>query len=115
MQEIFNNKYRIPSARLQSWNYANEGMYFVTICTQNRDQHFGNIVESVLVPSEIGKIAWNEWFKAVELRPDMNIELGEFVVMPNHVHGIIIIGRNKFNKPDYSNITEPKNQFLAQN
>ena len=89
-------------------------MYFITICTQNREFYFGNIVESVLVPSETGVIASNEWFKGVEIRTDMQLELGEFVVMPNHIHGIIIIGRNQFNKPVYSNHLESQNQFSPQ-
>ncbi|RYU90407.1 transposase [Emticicia agri] len=114
MKELFNNKYRVPSARLKSWNYANEGIYFVTICTKNREQYFGCICDSSLVPTEIGKIAWIEWFKTIEMRPDMNIELGEFIVMPNHVHGIIMIGRNQYNKPDYSNSPALQNVFLAQ-
>lgn len=114
MKELFNNKYRIPSTRLQSWNYANEGMYFITICTKNREPYFGNIYNSVLIPTEIGKIVWTEWFKAIELRRDMNIELGEFIVMPNHVHGIIMIGKNAFNKPELANNTESQNQFSPQ-
>ena len=103
----------MPSARLQSWDYANEGMYFITICTGNRDCYFGQIVCSVETPcmasqnnpvtpyqmqlSDIGKIAAEEWVKTIELRPDMNLELGEYVVMPNHVHGIIMIGENQHN------------------
>lgn len=114
MKELFNNKYRIPSARLQSWNYANEGIYFITICTKDRQPYFGNINESVLIPNEIGKIAWEEWFKTAEMRQDMNIELGEFVVMPNHVHGIVMIGNNAFNKNLYSNHLEVQNQFAPQ-
>ena len=47
--------------------------------------------------SELGKIAETEWIKTIELRPDMNLELGEFVVMPNHLHGIILIGKNEYN------------------
>ena len=103
MQTLFNNKYRIPSARLQHWNYANEAMYFVTICTKNRQHFFGDVsTESekdsiILNPTEIGKIAHSEWYKTIELRLDMNIELGEFVVMPNHIHGIVMIGQNKYN------------------
>jgi len=109
MSILFNNKYRIPSARLQNWNYANEAIYFVTICTQNRKNYFGEIVRvqspsiigtqcvAPLQPTEIGQIAHSEWYRTVELRPDMNIELGEFVVMPNHIHGIIIIGSNEYN------------------
>ena len=98
MSKLFKNKYRIASARLQNWNYANEGMYFVTICTKNRENYFGNIdSKGIFNPTEIGKIAYSEWFNAIDIRPDMNLILGEFVVMPNHIHGIIIIGENDFN------------------
>jgi REP element-mobilizing transposase RayT len=111
MSILFNNKYRIPSARLQNWNYANEAMYFVTICTKNRQNYFGEIITNVETPymaslqtdtpkiqlTEIGKIAHSEWYKSIEMRPDMNLALGEFVVMPNHIHGIIMIGTNKYN------------------
>lgn len=149
MEKLFNNKYRIPPARLQNWDYANEAMYFVTICTKNRENYFGEIVAAddgrdamhrvstdaidamhrvstpVLQPTEIGKIAHSEWYKSIELRPDMNLELGEFVVMPNHIHGIIIIGANQYNTPRDSrrrdamhrvSITDPgyKNQFAPQ-
>ncbi|WP_208022755.1 transposase [Flavobacterium jejuense] len=49
------------------------------------------------MPSEIGKIVADEWMKTPEIRPDMNIELGKFIVMPNHFHGIIFIGNNAYN------------------
>jgi putative transposase len=121
MLTLFNNKYRIPSTRLQTWNYANQAMYFVTICTKNRALFFGEIVDDILQPTEIGKIAHSEWYKSIELRPDMNLELGEFVIMPNHIHGIIIVGENKYNTPSRdamhclsANDTEYKNQFAPQ-
>ena len=47
--------------------------------------------------SEIGKIVRTEWIKTPEIRPDMNLELDEFVIMPNHFHAILIIGSNKYN------------------
>ena len=98
MSKLFKNKYRIASARLQNWNYANDGMYFVTICTKNRENYFGNIdSKGIFKPTEIGKIAYSEWFNAIDIRPDMNLILGEFVVMPNHIHGIMIIGENDYN------------------
>jgi putative transposase len=108
MTELFANKYRIPSARLQSWDYGNEAMYFVTICTKYKECYFGEIVCKddrdrppmpicELTPTIIGKVAYDEWYKTIELRPDMNLELAEFVVMPNHIHGIIMIGQNKYN------------------
>ena len=97
MSGLYQNKYRISSARLQSWDYASEGLYFVTICTQNREQYFGRVIGDKLKLSSIGDVALDEWFKTPGLRPDMNLELGEFVVMPNHIHGIIIIGKNQYN------------------
>src|SRR5215216_5208318 len=135
MSELFANKYRIPSARLQLWNYAKAGMYFITICTKNRECYFGEIAfdgrdamhgVSMFYPTEIGKIAQTEWFKTPGLRPDMNLELGEFVVMPNHIHGIILIGENEYNCDNRrdamhgvsttttTGISECKNQFAPQ-
>src|SRR5687767_8966274 len=88
MSSLFQNKYRISSTRLQSWNYGKAGLYFITICTKNRLCYFGEIVNTpvetqciaslqqpALNPTEIGKIAYDEWFKTPELRPDMNLEL----------------------------------------
>ena len=116
MSGLYQNKYRISSARLQSWDYAYEGLYFVTICTENREHYFGEVVVGKMKLSTIGGVARDEWFKTPGLRPGMNLELGEFVVMPNHIHGIIIIGENQYNS-DYSagglGIT-PKNQFGPQ-
>ena len=100
MSGLYQNKYRISSARLQSWDYASEGLYFVTICTQNQEQYFGRVIGGKRKLSSIGNVAHDEWFKTPGLRPDMNLELGEFVVMPNHIHGIIIIGENQYNSDD---------------
>ncbi len=97
--EKYKNKYRIQPARLQHWNYGNNAAYFVTICTQNQQCYFGKIVDNVMQLSKIGQIANNEWLKTVKIRPDMNLILDEFVVMPNHFHGIIIIGENEYNTP----------------
>ncbi len=93
----YQNKYRIPSARAQWWDYGLEAIYFVTICTHNKEYHFGNISIDKMELSEIGKIVESEWQKTTELRPDMNLELYEYVVMPNHFHAIISIGKNQYN------------------
>ena len=94
--EKYQKKYRIPSARLQGYDYGSAGMYFITICTANREYYFGEIVGDMQL-SEIGKIAQNEWYKTLEIRPDMNLQLDAFIVMPNHIHGIIVIGENEYN------------------
>lgn len=91
MQNKFKNKYRISSARLQTWDYANNGAYFITICTQNRHHFFGHIQNQEIQLSEIGKFAEQYWYEIPNHFP--MVELGNFVVMPNHVHGILIIDK----------------------
>ncbi len=89
MTELFQNKYRIPSARLRGWDYAAPGAYFVTICTHNRVCWFGDVHRAKMVLSEIGEIA-NEYWRNIPNHFE-NVQLGEYVVMPNHVHGIVIL------------------------
>ena len=94
----YKNKYRIPSARLQNWDYGSNAAYFVTICTRHREHYFGEIaVETGRCPvsttqlSEIGLLAKQYWEEIPIHFPFVN--LGAFVIMPNHVHGIIIIDK----------------------
>lgn len=91
------------SIRLRGYDYSQEGLYFITICCQDRIHLFGEIIE--------GKMQLNdfvvEWLKTPDIRK--NISLGNFIIMPNHMHGIISINtkasietkRNasKFNSP----------------
>lgn len=89
MQNKYQHKYRITSARLQNWDYSTNGAYFITICTKNRKHFFGTIQNGNMQLSEIGKLADQYW---LEIHNHFSfIELGNFVIMPNHVHGIIII------------------------
>ncbi len=97
MSEKFRNKYRISSARMKNYDYALNGAYFITIVTHNRDHFFGEIIDNKMKLNELGKIVQDEWFKTPQIRPDMNIIMDEFIVMPNHIHGIIFIGDNEFN------------------
>ncbi|HZJ36009.1 MAG TPA: hypothetical protein VFD29_05235 [Gillisia sp.] len=91
MAEKYQNKYRIASARLQTWDYSWNAAYFVTICTQNKECFFGNIVDGNMHLSETGKIAHKFWMEIPNHFPF--VKLGEFIVMPNHMHGIIIIDK----------------------
>jgi len=97
MNDKFKNKYRIETTRLKGWNYGKNGYYFVTICTKDRIPYFGNVINGKVELSEIGKIAFDELQKTPDIRIDMNVKLGEFVIMPNHIHCIIIIGENEYN------------------
>ena len=91
--EKYKNKYRVESARRVGWDYSRAGEYFITICTKNKEMFFGDVVgegeEAEMRLSEIGKIAKNFWLEIPQHFD--NATLDEFIVMPNHIHGIIII------------------------
>lgn len=89
MSKLFNNQYRIDSARLPNWDYRNTGVYFITICTHNREHFFGKISNGEMELSNLGAIANVLWYE-IRNRTN-NVRLGEFIVMPNHMHGILIL------------------------
>ena len=121
MSQKFGGKYRIQSARAQWWDYANNGMYFVTICTQHRKHFFGKIFDGKMELNKIGEIVVREWKRTFDMRPDMNLCMDAFVVMPNHFHAIIGIGENKYNTNvearcivPLQSSPSPKNKFGPQ-
>jgi REP element-mobilizing transposase RayT len=77
------------SLRLCGYNYSQSGAYFITICTNKRRCLFGNIVNNEVNLNELGNIVLNIWNSLPNKYS--NIELDEFVIMPNHLHGIILI------------------------
>lgn len=77
------------SVRLRGYDYSQPGAYFVTVCTQDRACLFGAIVNGTVRLNDSGQIVHQEWLRTAKMRP--NVELDAFVVMPNHVHGIIRI------------------------
>jgi putative transposase len=95
MSEKFQNKYRIESTRLTNWDYRSIGAYFITICTHNREHYFGEIENGKMILSNIGVLANVFWYEIKN--HSKNIELGEFVIMPNHIHGILIVNNMDLN------------------
>ena len=89
MSEKYQNKYRIPSARLQAWDYRWAAAYFITVCTQNREPYFGEIKNGQMILSGAGILADVFWHEIKQHAA--GIELGEFEVMPNHIHEILIL------------------------
>ena len=85
----FQNKYRIESIRLKGWDYRHTGAYFITICTHNRVHHFGECRDGKMKLSTMGLIVQGCWYEIPRLNDQ--VRLGEFVVMPNHVHGILML------------------------
>ncbi|MEA5576613.1 transposase [Anabaena sp. UHCC 0451] len=77
------------SMRLKGYDYSQQGAYFVTICTHQRNCLFGEIVDGEMKLNTNGEIARGSWLSIP--RHFQNVELDEFVIMPNHLHGILII------------------------
>ena len=82
-------KHHRRSIRLKGYDYSQAGFYFVTICCHQRQRLFGKIVNGAIQLNKYGEIVEDEWLKSSIIRQE--IELDEYVVMPNHFHGIVII------------------------
>lgn len=92
--------------RLQSYDYSSEGAYFITIVTENRISLFGKIIAGKMLLNQAGKIAEEEWLNTKLVRP--NISLGEFIIMPDHMHMILHIDfQNRKDEIDWNN-SNPK-------
>ncbi|BFM38520.1 hypothetical protein [Synechocystis sp. LKSZ1] len=89
MAEKFKGTYRIESARWQSWDYGRNGAYFITICTKDRRHFFGKVVNQQMILSPVGQLAEQFWYEIIDHAK--NVVLDQFVVMPNHIHGILIL------------------------
>ena len=95
------------SIRLKGYDYSQAGLYFITICTQNRAHLFGDIENGEMILNPFGKIAAEEWVNTEKVRDQVRIH--DFVIMPDHIHGIIEIlytGESKFAPTE-------KNQFKS--
>ena len=92
---MYKNKYRIESTRLKNWDYRWNGAYFVTICTFKKQCFFGEIHDNTMVLNDIGK--WAQQFWQEIPNHFHHVTLDKYVVMPNHVHGIIILNNGTGN------------------
>ena len=89
---IYNpDRHHRRSIRLRGYDYTQEGAYYITLCTQNRARLFGTVRDGRMVLSEAGKIVEREWLRTLLVRP--NVDLDAFVVMPDHLHAILLILR----------------------
>ena len=127
METKFKNTYRIETTRLKNWDYGSHGFYFVTICTKNKQPYFGRIVNDVNNtinnrtqnfasphPNQtftlIGEIANRYWAEIPKHFPF--VELDTFVIMPDHVHGILFLNRPKY-ESWRTNSFKPQSENLA--
>jgi REP element-mobilizing transposase RayT len=86
---LYRNKYRIETFRLQEWDYSQDGYYFITTCVKDRECIFGEIIDDSMKLNEYSIILKDCWFDLPNHYP--NIKLDAFCIMPNHIHGIIVI------------------------
>ena len=85
-------KHHRRSIRLKNYDYSQLGYYFLTICTYKRQSWFGEIKNNRMYLNQIGKIVAEEWINTRKIRP--KFQLDEWIIMPNHLHGIVIIDEN---------------------
>ena len=103
-------KHHRPSIGLKGYDYTQPGAYFVTICTQNRACLFGTVADGDMQLNNAGKIAKAAWYEVPARFP--SVCLDGFVVMPNHVHGIIMVGA-QFIAPQKTPPTNVGAQFIV--
>jgi putative transposase len=94
---LYRNRYRIQSARLPGWDYGRGGAYCVTVCTLNRICCLGEIVDERSLPSGLGQVVAEEWVETARRRS--NITLDAWIIMPNHMHGILFIEQPPIDEP----------------
>ncbi len=92
--QLFKDRYRIKSIRLPDWDYGSDGAYFITICVKNMECVLGEIKNGEMQFSSIGKMVQKYWYEIPQHFE--NIQLDEFVVMPNHIHGIVVICNERY-------------------
>ena len=96
MAEKFQNKYRIASHRRPGWDYSSNGMYFITVVTQNMVCNLGEVVMGdvpAVQLSDFGKIVDAEWHKSFEIRNELFLD--KYIIMPNHLHAIVVINNGE--------------------
>ena len=124
-QPKFADKYKLKSSRLINWDYSTPGFYFITICTYNHNNFFGKIINNKMVYSKCGEIVESELLKTFKIRK--NIELLQWVIMPNHVHILMeiikqedkcrdvarYVSTTKENNKNFSNISPKPNTISS--
>jgi len=84
------------SIRLKGYDYSKTGLYFITLCVEDKQHLFGDVIDGKMILTPLGQIANDEWLNTSNIRD--NISLHEFIIMPNHFHSIIEINFKKRRK-----------------
>jgi REP element-mobilizing transposase RayT len=125
-EQLYQDRYRIPSNRLPGYDYGQNGAYFVTICTHNRQPYFGTIEvpggdwdAASLQPTSLGEKAAEYWAAIPQFAPF--VQLDAFILMPDHLHGVLLFDKDEANEEtrsiaslrSYENRFGPQSRNLA--
>jgi putative transposase len=84
-------KHHRESTRMKGYDYSLAGAYFITLVTYQREMLFGEIENGEMKLNHRGEVVQEEWFRSADIRREIRLYPEEFVVMPNHIHGIVWI------------------------
>src|SRR5947209_2540109 len=107
--DYIRKSYNRRTIRLQNYDYTQPGFYFVTICTSKKKRMFGEIVNDEIHLNEVGKVIQSTWNTLPERF--LCVELDEYVIMPNHIHGVIIIEGTPISTPRVSHSSNVPERF----
>lgn len=118
MEGLYKNKYRRDPIRLKDWDYAQNGYYYITICTEIRENIFGEVINNKITLNNAGQITQDFWLQIPQ--HFNNATLDDFIIMPDHIHGIIVLDdeRDRLNESVetlHCNVSRTKNEQLKTN
>jgi len=111
LMTLFRDKYRIESFRLKGFDYASPGSYFITINTKSKVEWFGNVENGIMIQNEIGRMVHQLWMTIPQHHT--NVVLDEFIVMPNHLHAILILTQKPCRDVARDVSTKDKSNFMS--
>jgi putative transposase len=89
--KFYPQKHHRRSIRLPEYDYSQAGAYFITLCAWRRERFFGVISDNQMKLSRLGEIIQQEWQRSAQIRREIQLDPDEFIIMPNHIHGIALI------------------------
>jgi putative transposase len=98
----FGDQNNPESTRLKGWDYSEGGEYFITICTRGRMLFFGKVVNTEIELSKLGRVAYKYWEEIPE--DHEGVDMDEFVIMPNHIHGIVFLPPKTYVNPPFDTV-----------
>ena len=101
------------SIRLKNYDYRSSAIYFITICTNHKDMIFGKIKTGKMILNDFGIIARMEWIRTARIRT--YVELDAFIIMPDHVHGIIAIKSRGMASHAHDSLPQDTHTHLTHN